>query len=81
MLPEAVDVVIGSVRRDRLDRQVTPLRELPSEQPPHEGGVGLDLVSVHAGARHLHQYPMSPEAAQSGSAGDAPAVKLRGRAP
>ena len=49
---EPVDVVIGSVGHDRLDRQIGPVRELPSEQASDERDVGLDLVGVHLHPGH-----------------------------
>ena len=52
VVAEPIDVVIGPVRDDRIDRQVGPVRELPGEQATHERDVGLDLVGVHLGCGH-----------------------------
>ena len=50
LVTEPVDVVVGPVGVDQLDRQVGPLRELPGEQSAYQGDVGLDLVGVHLGS-------------------------------
>ncbi len=52
LLTEPIDVVIGPVRRDRLDPQIRPLRELLDEQTTYECDVGLDLVGMHSGRTH-----------------------------
>ncbi len=52
VVPETVDVVIGPVRHDRIDRQIGPLRELPGEQAAHERDVGVDLVGMHLRCGH-----------------------------
>ncbi len=52
MLTEPKDVVIGAVRRDRFDRQIGPLRELPREQVTYERDVGVDLIGVHPRCGH-----------------------------
>jgi len=46
---QLVDVVVSPVRRDGLDRQLGPLRELPGKQATHERDVGSDLVGMHPG--------------------------------
>lgn len=52
MVAEAIDVVIGPVRHDRLDREIGPLRKLPGEQATHERNIGVDLVDMHLGCGH-----------------------------
>lgn len=37
VVAEPIDVVIGPVRRDRLDRQIGPVRELTGEQVTQQG--------------------------------------------
>lgn len=49
VLTKAVDVVVGAVRRDGIDRQIGPARELPCEQATDERDVGLDLAGMHHG--------------------------------
>lgn len=52
LVPQPVDVVIGPVRRDRMNRQPGPRGELACEQPVYERGIGLDLVGMHSGRAH-----------------------------
>lgn len=56
MVPEPIDVVIGTVRGDRIYPQIGPLRELPREQATHESDVGLDLVGMHLSCAHRRDY-------------------------
>jgi hypothetical protein len=60
VVTEPIYVVIGSVRHDRLDGQIGPLRELPSEQATHELDVGLDLLGMHLGRGHPSICSTSP---------------------
>lgn len=53
VVTEPIDVVIGPVRLDRIDRQIGPLRELPREQSTHQPGIGLDLVGMHLRRAHM----------------------------
>ena len=52
LVPETIDIVIGPVRHNRIDRQIGPVRELPREQATHERDVGLDLVGMHLRSGH-----------------------------
>src|SRR4051812_42892992 len=58
VITEPVDVMIGSVRRDRIDLQIGPLWELRGEQPADERYVGVHLVGVHftSGNEHIFHY-------------------------
>jgi hypothetical protein len=64
LISEPIDVVIGPVRRDRIDRQTGPLREPPCEQATHERDIGLDLAGMHPGCAHRrHHWRTAPTAA------------------
>jgi hypothetical protein len=56
VVAEPVDVVIGPVRLDRIDRQVGPVRELPGEQATHQRDVGLDLLGMHPDPGHRRHH-------------------------
>jgi hypothetical protein len=47
LLTQPVNVVVGPVRGDQLDRQLGPLRELAGEQAADERRVGRDLIGMH----------------------------------
>ena len=44
---EPEEGVIRSGGSDRLNRQVTPLRELGCQQPPHQGCINIQFVNMH----------------------------------
>ena len=56
LVAKPIDVVIGPVGHDRLDRQLGPPRKLSFEQAPHERGIGLDLVGVHLWRSHAPHH-------------------------
>jgi hypothetical protein len=56
VVTEPVDVVVGPVGGDRIDRQIGPVRELYGEQASHECDVGVDLVGMHPDPGHRRHH-------------------------